>query len=168
VSRPSGQGTTVGASRPGGEDGFVAGAEALIFGVLIFVIGTLIVVNAWGVIDAKFATSAAAREATRAVVESAPGDDLQTRAEAVARTTLAGHDRGGSDMRVTSVGAPALARCAEIGYEVEVTVPAIAFVGSVAIGQFRVSSRHYELVDPYRSGLPVTEEERAQGVSCVF
>ena len=155
-------------SRRDGEGGFVAGAEALIFGVLIFVLGTLIVANAWGVIDAKFATSAAAREATRAVVESAPGDHLQARAEAVARSTLAGHGRDGGEVRVTSVGAPALTRCAEIGYEVEVTVPAIAFVADVAIGEFRVRSRHYELVDPYRSGLPVSEEERAQGVSCVF
>lgn len=155
-------------SRARSQAGFVAGAEALIFGVLIFVIGTLIVVNAWGVIDAKFATSAAAREVTRTVVESTPGTDLQARAEAVARSTLAGHGRGGADLRVTSVGADGLSRCAEVGYEVEVTVPAVAFVGSVALGRFRVSSRHYELVDPYRSGLPVTDEEREQGASCVF
>lgn len=150
------------------QGGFVAGAEALIFGVLVFVIGTLIVVNAWGVIDAKFATSAAAREVTRAVAESAPGTDLQARAEAVARSTLAGHGRDGADLRVTSVGADDLSRCAEVGYEVGVTVPAVAFVGSVALGRFRVASRHYELVDPYRSGLPVTDEERERGASCVF
>ena len=148
--------------------GFVAGAEALIFGVLVFVIGTLIVVNAWGVIDAKFATAAAAREATRAVVESTPGSDLQATAEAVARATLDGHGRTGAEATVTPVGAATLARCAEVGYEVEIRVPAIAFVGSVSLGDFRVTSRHYELVDPYRSGLPLTEEEREQGVSCVF
>ena len=153
-------------SRHGAQDGFVAGAEALILGVLIFVIGTLIVVNAWGVVDAKFATSAAAREATRAVVESTPGSDLQATAESVARSTLAGHGRRGAGMQVTPVGASALSRCAEVGYEVAITVPAIAFVGDAALGEFRVSSRHYELVDPYRSGLEV--DDREQGVSCVL
>lgn len=148
------------------QDGFVAGAEALIFGVLIFVIGTLIVVSAWGVVDAKFATSAAAREATRAVVASTPGTDLQATAEAAARTTLDGHGRTGAEAQVTPLGATALARCAEVGYEVAVTVPAVALVGDVAIGELRVSSRYHELVDPYRSGLGVDDPQ--EGASCVF
>jgi hypothetical protein len=63
VSRPS-------ARRWSGDDGFAGGLEALVFGVLIFVIGTLLVVNAWAVVDAKFATSSAAREAVRAAVET--------------------------------------------------------------------------------------------------
>ena len=54
-------------------------------------------------------------------------------------------------------GATALARCAEVGFEVSVQVPAVAFVGNVSFGDFRVSSRHYELVDPYRSGLDVPD-----------
>ena len=47
------------------EQGFVAGGEVLPFGVLIFVLGTLLLVNAWAVIDAKFAVSSASREAAR-------------------------------------------------------------------------------------------------------
>jgi hypothetical protein len=143
----------------------VAGAESLLFGVLVFVIGTLIVVNAWGVVDAKFAASAAAREAVRAVVEAAPGDDLQQRAERVAAVTLEGHGRDPAGMTVTPLGATRLERCAEVGFEVAVTVPAIAFVGSVALGDFRVTGRHHELVEPYRSGLPV---DPTQGAGCVF
>lgn len=150
----------------GDQEGFVAGAEALIFGVLVFVIGTLIVVNAWGVIDAKFATSAAAREAVRAVVESSPGDDLQLRAERVAVSTLRGYGRSDSEVGVTPLGVTTLERCAEVGYEVSVTVPAVAFVGGMAVGDYTVSSRHYELVEPYRSGLPLEDTEA--GVTCVF
>ncbi len=149
-----------------GEQGFVAGAEALIFGVLIFVLGTLIVVNAWGVVDAKFATSAAAREATRAVVTAAPGDDLQGAAEAAAQAALAGHGRTGGPVEVQPVdGPPTLARCAEVGYEVRIEVPALTLFGSATLGSFTVVSSHYELVAPYRSGLPV--DDAAQGASCV-
>lgn len=149
---------------PAREEGFAAGAEALVLGVLVFVVGTLLVVSAWGVIDAKLATAAAAREATRAVVEAAPGDDLQAVAERAARRALDGHGRAGAEPRVTAVGADRLERCAEIGYRVEITVPAIAVVGDVAVGDHRVGSRHFELVDPYRSGLPV--DDPGQGAAC--
>lgn len=30
-----------------GQSGFVAGAEALLFGCLVFVVGTMLVINAW-------------------------------------------------------------------------------------------------------------------------
>jgi hypothetical protein len=149
-----------------GEDGFVAGAEALVFGVLIFVIGTLIVVNAWGVIDAKFATSAAAREATRAVVASAPGANLQAVAETAARATMEGYGRDTAGLVVRPVGATTLERCAEVGYVVETSVPAMAFMGTASAGSFTVTGQHYELVDPYRSGLPVPDP--TEGGSCVL
>jgi hypothetical protein len=48
------------------EGGAVGGLEVLPFGLLIFVVGILLVVNAWAVVDAKLAAEAAAREAARA------------------------------------------------------------------------------------------------------
>lgn len=162
------------------EDGFVAGAEALIFGVLVFVIGTLIVVNAWSVVDAKFAASAAAREAARAVVESATGPEHLEVARVAARRTLDGYGRPAAPMTVTSVGPSELVtsgpgpagfrRCTEVGYEVEIRVPAVAFIGSRTIGEFRVSSQHHELIDPYRSGRPLDagRGELEQGATCAW
>lgn len=146
------------------QDGFVAGAESLLFGVLIFVIGTLLVANAWGAIDAKFATSAAAREATRAAVEAAPGSDLQAVATAAATATLQGHGRHDSTgLRVTPVGATQLQRCAEVGFAVQLEVPVLSMpVVDRRVTTYRVRSEHRELVDPYRSGLPVDEG----GVAC--
>ncbi|MBA2283441.1 MAG: hypothetical protein H0W25_19710, partial [Acidimicrobiia bacterium] len=47
------------------ERGQMGGIEALPFGLLIFVVGALLVANAWAVIDAKLAVTAAAREAAR-------------------------------------------------------------------------------------------------------
>ena len=48
-----------------GDAGQVGGIEALPFGLLIFVVGSLLIANAWAVVDAKFATDAAARQAVR-------------------------------------------------------------------------------------------------------
>lgn len=144
------------------EDGFVAGAESLLFGVLIFVIGTLIVANAWGAIDAKFATSAAAREATRAAVEAPSGADLHGVATDAALMALDGHGRGESrGFTLTSVGANELSRCAEVGFEVQVEVPVLSMPGiDRRLTTYIVRSEHRELVDPYRSGLPVEPGEQ--------
>ena len=60
-----------------GDAGQVGGIEALPFGLLIFVVGSLLIANAWAVVDAKFATDAAARQAVRTFVEA---DDPQTAA----------------------------------------------------------------------------------------
>src|SRR4029079_720569 len=52
------------------ERGVVGGIEVLPFGFLIFVVGSLVIANAWAVIDARMAADAAARQAARAYVES--------------------------------------------------------------------------------------------------
>jgi hypothetical protein len=142
-----------------GEAGFAGGAEALIFGVLIFVLGTLLVVNAWAVVDAKFATASAAREAVRAAVETPVGGDPDGRARAAAAEALAGH--GVRPDRVT-VSAPwdgQLQRCAEVVYEVRLRVPALVLPGIERRRTgFEVTASHREVVDPYRSGLEIGGE----------
>ncbi|GGI05619.1 hypothetical protein [Egicoccus halophilus] len=146
------------ASHRSGEAGFVAGLESLAFGVLVFVLGTLAVVNAWAVIDAKFATSAAAREAVRAAVESPDAGAQPARAEAAARAALAGHGLEHPAQIVPVV--VGLARCQEVAYRVRTEVPALLLPGITArVRPFVVSSEHREVVDPYRSGLAVTQGE---------
>jgi hypothetical protein len=136
------------------EDG-LAGAEALIFGVLIFVVGTLLVVNAWGVIDAKMAASASAREATRVLVEAPEGADRLGIADQVVRATLVGHGKDPARL----VGAPdvqgAIARCARIRVDVRYLVPTITlpWIGGLGSGRLEVRGSHTEVVDPFRSGL---------------
>jgi hypothetical protein len=137
------------------EGGFAGGAEALVFGVLIFVIGTLLVVNVWAVIDAKFAASAAAREAVRAAVKSELGSDPSTVAHEAAAEALAAHgvtpDR---PWTLETLGARVLHRCDEIAYEVRLHVPALVLPGiDRRRTGFDVHATHRELVDPYRSGL---------------
>jgi hypothetical protein len=130
----------------------VGGVDGLIFGVLIFVLGVLMVANAWGVIDAKLAVDTAATEAVRAFVQTAPDGDPagQARQAAVAVMVAAGRSRGRTS--VTISGGPA--RCSRVTAVVSYRVPVVAvpLLGGFGSG-FVVTATHAELVDPYRGGL---------------
>jgi Flp pilus assembly protein TadG len=132
------------------EAGMVAGAEGLAFGFLIFVVGLLIVANAWAVIDAKLAVTAAAREAARAYVEAPNPPQAAAAAQAAADGAIAGHRREGTP-RLTLAGEP-FGRCSRIAITAEYDV-ALAAIPVIAVTEkvFTVAARHSEVVDPYRS-----------------
>jgi hypothetical protein len=138
----------------GRDDRGQGGLEAMVFGVLLFVFGTLLVVNAWSVVDAKLATGAAAREATRAFVEGRQGDDaaLEATEAGLAAIDAMGRRRDRATILRT---AGAFERCSRVTFEAAYTVPLIRIpvIGGLGTG-FTVSSRHSEVVDPYRSGVP--------------
>lgn len=134
----------------------LGGIEVLPFGVLTFVIGTLLVANAWGVIDAKAAATAAAREAARTFVEAPSPIDAHAGATAAAREAMAGHGRD-PERAIVTVEGP-FARCAPVLVRVTYPVPAIHLPWIGGFGEaFRVQARHSEIVDPYRSGALGTE-----------
>lgn len=70
-----------------------AGIEVVPFGLLTFVVATLLVANAWAVLDAKIAVSSAALEATRAYVEATSEVDPLGVADAAAREAVRGAGR---------------------------------------------------------------------------
>ncbi len=129
--------------------------EGLFFGIAVFVLGTLVIANAWGLVDAKMAAASAAREATRAFVES----DAASRTEAlegsleVARATIEGYGRNPDRMTFVPEAAE-LRRCARVTMRVEYPVPLITIpvLGRYGRG-FTAVARHSEVVDPYRGGL---------------
>ena len=143
------------------EGGFVAGLEALAFGILVFVFGTLILLNGWAVVDAKFATNGAAREAVRAVVETPGGttsSDLQLREIALeaaqAATAAHGYAPGAVSIRpLTASGTLSQTRCASVRIEATVEVRATTLPGLVGPRITSVTSVHEEVIDPFRSGL---------------
>ena len=147
--------------RARGDRGQVGGMEALPFGLLVFVLGALLIANAWAVVDAKFATDAAARQAARTFVEGADTSTALQRAEDAARDAIAGHGRDPSRAEVHPIGSPALVRCARATFEVTYTVPALSLpiIGGYGRAPFRVRSAHTELVDPFRDGLPGDAED---------
>jgi hypothetical protein len=146
------------------EDGLSGGAEALVFGTLVFVVGTLIAVNAWAVVDAKLAVNAAAREAGRALAETtAPTWGLAfAAAEDAARATVAGHGKdagalvlevvAGYDPLVEDGSAPTRCRRVTVAAHLPVTTAAMPLVGAWTVVD-TVTGRHSEVVDPLRSGL---------------
>lgn len=143
------------------EDGMVGGAEALVFGVLVFVFGTLIVVNGWAVVDAKFATNAAAREAVRAVVEAPAGSSghaLQQLARNAAHQAVVAH--GHDQVAVaSSPGVLTQTRCAPVSITASVEVRSTILPGITGPSLYNVSSTHEEVIDPFRSGLAAVEGE---------
>ena len=144
-----------------GDAGQVGGIEALSFGLLIFVIGTLLIANAWAVVDAKFATDAAAREATRTFVESDDPATATAAAIAAGNAVIEGHGRDPHRALIAPVGPAQLQRCARVDFEAVYEVPAISlpFIGGYGKAPFRVRSTHRELVDPFRSGLTGDAED---------
>ncbi len=138
---------------PRNQEGQVGGAEAVIFGLLVFVFGTLVVANAWAVIDAKLAANSAAREAARSYVEARSASDAGVAAQRAAEEAVKGHGRQVERMDLDRVQG-GFARCARVTLEVRYRVPMVAvpLLGESGSG-FTVASRHSEVVDPYRSGL---------------
>ncbi len=138
-----------------GDAGQVGGIEALPFGLLIFVVGSLLIANAWAVVDAKFATDAAARQAVRTYVEASDPDSALEAARSAGLAAIEAHGREPSRAVVQPVGEAILARCERVTFEAVYEVPALSlpFIGGYGHAPFRVRSTHSELVDPFRSGV---------------
>jgi hypothetical protein len=141
--------------RARGDRGQVGGIEAIPFGLLIFVGGALLIANAWAVVDAKFATDAAAHQAARAFVEAPHPDAALDAAVEAGRAAIAGHGRDPDRGVVEAVGPTTFERCSRARFAVTYEVPAITipFIGGFG-GGFHVRSEATELVDPFRADVP--------------
>jgi hypothetical protein len=138
------------------EAGFVGGFEGLLFGLLIFVAGTLLAIHAWAVIDTKAATEAAARQAARTYVEAPSPAAAISEAEQAAAAALAGYGRDAARARVR-LASGSFGRCQRITIVVSYPAPLLMlpWVGRLGSAEW-VGADHSELVDPFRSGLPGT------------
>jgi len=131
--------------------GATGGFEIIPFGFLIFVLGAVMMINSWTVIDSWMAVSAAAREGARTYVESDPtsawGD-----AQIAVQGVMDDYGRGGRAL-------PATRSSTDYNRCQVVTVTAsydIALINAPFIGSFgsftTVESSHSERIDPFRSG----------------
>lgn len=139
-----------------GDDGFVGGFGGLLFGVLFFVMGTLLIGFAWGVVDTQAATQLAARQAVRTYVEAATPAAAASGAEQAAAAALSGYGRDPAQATITLVSGQ-FARCSRVTIAVSYPAPLVYLPGLGRLGQGeRVTSEHSELVDPFRTGLAGT------------
>lgn len=138
------------------QTGAVAGLEAIAFGVLIFVFGTLLVANVWAAIDGRSAADGAARAAVRDVVTADPGADLEAVARASATAGLVAHGVDTDQLRAVVVDGE-LIRCGAVSVTVAHEVP-LAIVPPLGANRpsITVRSTHTGVVDPFRAGLPTT------------
>lgn len=135
------------------ERGAVGGIEVLPFGLLVFVAGTLLIANAWAVVDAKLAVESAAREAGRAYSEAEDLSSAEASADAAARAAIEGTGRDPNNLELGD-NAPRYVRCAVVEHTAAYRVPSltIPFVGGFGDGT-TVRGRHREVIDPFVAGL---------------
>ena len=136
--------------------GQAGGWEVVPFGLLVFVVGTLLIANVWAVVDAKFAVIDAARAGARAYVRADTGASATTASRLAAAATIAAHHRSRDRIAYPDPRAvPRFERCAVVVVTVRDTIPALSlpFIGGLGRG-FTVVGEQHEIVDPYRSGLP--------------
>jgi hypothetical protein len=135
----------------------VGGVEALPFGVLIFVVGSLLIANAWAVVDVKLATTAAAREAARAYVESDSEPEGVEVAERAASDAISSYGRDPEKLELVQATHVPFVRCNRVTYVASYEVPAISLPFGIGLGgPIEVRARHSEIIDPLRRGLPAT------------
>ncbi|MGI9607830.1 MAG: hypothetical protein ACR2P0_17010 [Acidimicrobiales bacterium] len=136
---------------PRGERGAIGGMEMLPLGFLVFVVGSLLIVNAWTVVDSWLAVSAAAREGARTYVEADP-DEAWPEARSRILEVMDNYGRGGRALDPTP---PAVdfERCSLV------TITAsydLAFINLPFVGGFgaltNIEASHSERIDPYREG----------------
>ncbi len=136
------------------ELGLIAGGEMAVFGILIFVMGTLLVVNLWAVIDTKLAVDAAAREAARTYAESTDAAQAPIDANSAAKQTLIGYNRNAALANVQITTTAGFTRCSSFTIVVQYPTPifSLPLLGQIA-GTSTVAGEHTEIIDPYRTGL---------------
>jgi hypothetical protein len=143
-------------TRSRGDEGFAGGFAGLLFGLAIFVIGTLLAAYAWSVVETKAAASAAAREAARSYVEAPNSVVGLDAARQAALGALSG--RVSNPARaVISLTSGVFGRCQRVTISVAYPAPALRLplVQTLGpLGGHTVRAEHSELVDPYRTGLP--------------
>lgn len=139
---------------PDDEAGFAGGAEGLLFGLLLFVVGTLLAGNAWAVVDTKLAVDAASREGARSYVEAPDATAAAAAATSAASQTLTGYGHDPTRAQV-QISGTAFGRCTRVTVALTYRAPLVALplIGHRGSAE-TVRAQHSEVVDPYRSGLP--------------
>lgn len=150
---PSSASPTMGRCR--GDSGQVGGFEMVVFGLLVFVGGSLLVATVWSVIDVKLAMHAATRDAARAFVEASDPAAAEANAAHALHNAVEAHGRDPlrvRDLSITTDGA--FGRCTRVRITAAYPLPAVSIPWIRTSGEnVIVRATHSELVDPYRSGV---------------
>ena len=150
----TGRASTHRARRGRGEHGQAAGIETLPFGVLVFIAGTLLVVNAWAVVTNRATADSIAREYLRAYTKETTQPAALDAGRHVVDAIVASSGLPPDRVRVdppTEWGA-----CAVATVTVHLAVPDIhaPFLGD--LGAHQITVIHRDRIDAYRRVLAPT------------
>lgn len=152
-------------SRRRTESGVVGGSDALVVGVMVFVIGTLAIVNLWSIIDTRMRVASAAREYVRTFTEAPDAATAAATAEAAAVRRLPNAAVRHGTVTIRASDAAAFGPCATVWVVVSMTVPTIRLPFGLSLGHRTVSTRAADMVDAYRQMTP-GPSYRATGTAC--
>ena len=144
----------IGRLPPRGERGVAGGGEALAFGALVLLAGTLVLVNVWSVVETRTAVDAAAREYLRSYTRAGEHLEALEVAQRSARATLAARGTPLRGLRIVAPRAEQFGPCGRAEVTLLASVPAarLPFVGSISTSEIRVT--HAELIGAHEEVVP--------------
>jgi hypothetical protein len=143
-----------------------AGAESLALGVLVLIGGSLLLVNAWAVIDTQVALDAAAREYLRAYTQASSPSDAGREARRALGDVLADRERLAATLTLVEPDPDTFGPCSPALVELRAEVPAVEVPFLDGLGRRSVTVRHVELVDAHRELEAVGPAHRMAETAC--
>lgn len=131
---------------PSGEAGQVAGIEALAFGILVFVTGTLLIAAVWGALSARILVDAAAAEYLRSYTQSKGPSAGERSGHSVVADVV-----GGVPVEIVDPDPGGFAPCAPATVRITARVPAVRLPFVSGLAEMKVTATATELIDPHRS-----------------
>lgn len=144
------------------ERGVVGGAEGLLFGVLILVAGTLVVLSSWAVLDRRIALDSAAREYLRSYTEQQDQASAEAAGRAAAITVLAARGTDPASVTITALTTNGFGPCAAAAVQLTSSVRwlrAPFLDGDTGTGVTSVQVTHRELIDAHREVTPSADHD---------
>ncbi|MEI7887439.1 MAG: hypothetical protein WCJ04_08610 [Actinomycetes bacterium] len=140
--------------QPRNERGAVGGGEGVIFGMLILVAGTLVILNLWSVLNTRMALDAAASEYLRTYTEQQNFFQARVVGEAAARESLTQRGISPSRVAIQPTEPEGFGPCAQAEVQLSTQVPwiRVPFIGGSGTTTVRVTQS--ELIDAHREVTP--------------
>jgi hypothetical protein len=132
------------------EAGQVAGVETLALGTLVFVVGTLVAVNAWSIVTSRAVADDIATSYLRAYTEGTGAADARLDGNRAADAARSSHSFAAD--RVEIEEPDRFAPCEMVSVTATIAVPLVRIPVVGAVGSTQITITRRERIDPYRSG----------------
>lgn len=130
--------------------GAVAGLDGMFFGLLVFGIGVLAVVNLWRAVDARRVADATAREYLRAWTEAPSPERAVADADSAARSRVEAAGWPAGSVEIVGADPSIFGPCAPAEVQITVRLRPIHVPLVSSLGPETMTVTRSELIDPYR------------------